>query len=185
MKLPDDNMPRWMEERVEAYLDGVLPPDEEARFEQLLDEDASWQGEVDLACRIQNELHALPEPSCPPRITHAILERANASPSPSIWKRMAAWWNPQPFWQPALAAGLALVLVVLSALLIRPVASPERPSQTEVKKAAAEVKWTLAYLAHVGKETSEKLQQDVKTHVAAPLLETLDEVHEQSETSEP
>ena len=178
MKSPDENMPRWMEERIEAYLDGQLPPDEEAHFERLLDEDASWQDEVDLACRIRDGLHALPEPACPPRVTQAVLEKANAGPAPSIRDRLDAWWDAQVLWQPALAAGLALVLIALSALLLMPATSPDQPSRAEVQQAAAEVKWTLAYLAHVGKETGEKLQQDVKTRATVPLLQTLNEANE-------
>lgn len=75
---PDD----WMDDRVEAYVDGMLPDDEAARFEAALEEAPRWKRQVRHAKRIHATLATQTMPACPPECTEAILNqtvRAHAS----------------------------------------------------------------------------------------------------------
>ena len=68
---PDD----WMDERVEAYVDDALPPDEAMRFSAALDASPHWRAQVRHAERIHQTLEATELPACPPACTEAILDQ--------------------------------------------------------------------------------------------------------------
>lgn len=63
-------------------------------------------------------------------------------------------------WSSALA--IALLLVIVFAVLLRPSEPPPSPTQpfteAEVEQATAEVAWTLAYLARIGEETGQAVE---------------------------
>lgn len=154
-----------MEVRVEPYLDGDLPPDEEAAFERRMAEEAAWRDEVAEARRIRQALRDLPSPACPPRVERAV--RRNAKP-PAARERPGRRFR----WKPAVAA-FVLAALVGAALLLRPPAPEQSESQytqAEIERATQQAKWTLAYIAHIGAKTGETVQQDVfRPHVAQPV----------------
>lgn len=88
-----------MDERVEAYVDGDLSPDEQSTFVSILDDNPFWQMQVRQAERIREGLHELPEKPCPADVTEAIFERttrASAHAPLPWWKdllrqMMQAW----------------------------------------------------------------------------------------------
>ncbi len=163
----------WMSDRIDAYLDGDLTIAERERFERLLAEDDRCAKEVALAERIRNEFHLIPEMLCPPYVVQAVLDqthKADRQEGFAAWStRIAEWLH--AVWQPSLAMGLLLAIVVSGALIGRP-AQPA--ASDEVAYALAEVKWTLAYLSDVGKQTGESVRRDVlEAHVVQPVYNAL------------
>ncbi len=162
----------WMDDRLEAYLDGDLTPEEAARFERGLSGD-DWAAELRRAASIRDGLHAMPLPECPPHVTRAVLREAR--------RRARAEWLHRTreglthAWRltarPALAMAVLVALVVVAALVTRP---PRPAPGVEVEHALAEVKWTLAYLSEVGRQTGASVHRDVlDAHVFGPMHEAL------------
>jgi anti-sigma factor RsiW len=70
---------RWIDAHLEAYVDGALSPEDQARFEAGLRADPAWQSEVDHARSIRTYLRSQTPPSAPADLTDTILQRAAAS----------------------------------------------------------------------------------------------------------
>lgn len=175
----------WMDERIEAYLDGALPVDEQAAFERQLHTDATWDTELRLARQIRSGLRALPAPMCPPHVTNAVLAEVQRRREASRSERWIAWLERlrAEFWQPALAMSLLLVVVTLAAVLGRPAQPAPDP---EVAQALAEVRWTLAYLSEVGRQTGESVRdQVIDEHVVQPVQRALGPLFQESADAPP
>ena len=175
MKSHDSPSAEWMDARVEAYVDGELPRTERVRFEAALDADAAWAREVHCAQEIQNELHALPQPTCPPQVTRAVVahvqqDRARTA-SPPTW---AEWWARAKReldiefhlgWRPALISTALIALVALSVVVTAPPKTPVTHAQmysaAEIARAEAQAEWTFAYIASLGRRTESALRRDV------------------------
>ncbi|MEZ4699872.1 MAG: zf-HC2 domain-containing protein [Rhodothermales bacterium] len=160
---PIDDLPAdaWIDERLEAFLDDELPPEERAEMERALDARAMWSARLDLAERIKTTLHATDTPPAPPQLTRTILARTRR-----LWWRERLRHGLNLFvlplraaWQPALAlasvAMLATFLYFADGLGLRPPSTVPEPS---VEQALAEVKWTLGYISKTGKKTGESVQ---------------------------
>lgn len=147
------------EDRVEAYLDGTLTREERRAFERACASDPALSETVRLAKRVQGALHAMDTPRCPPEVTEAIFARVRRDPGEATQRRdwLTAWTN---FWRPAV---LAVSAIVLGVVLVRPWSDPPPPeyAAVEVDAALREVKWTLAYLNHVGSRTGETIREEV------------------------
>jgi len=165
--------PDWMDDRIEAYLDGDLPVDEHAAFEEhlyLMGAEDDWEADLLLARQIREGLHTLPAPICPPQVTEAVLGYARRHAGPSWLDQFHAWMAAQwtALWQPALAMAVLVVLVVSSSLVGKP-AQPDTQT-AEVQRALAEVEWTLAYLSDLGRQTGQTVRRDViKERVVEPV----------------
>lgn len=183
MKYPDSSsLHEWMDARVEAYVDGELPPNEYAVFERILDEHPRWQRQVQQAKRIQRELHDLPPLTCPPQVTQTVLEHARLNGHPAGWK--TGWRRfldqldelTRLSWEPV-AAMATLVLIVVASVMFSPTPTqPEssRYTASEVERAEAQAKWALAYIAHVSDETQGTLRREVfQEQIAAPTRRAL------------
>lgn len=178
-----DNPHAWMDERLEAYVDGDLAPAEARRMEALLAEsDADWEAELFLATRIRAGLQALPQPACPPAVAQVVLEAARRQAveraGPGWLERAREWFERAwaPFWQPTLATAALVAVVVATALVGRPRPEAELAgmSPAQVEAALAEAKWTLAYLSQVGRDTGHSVRQEVlENHVVAPVQQAL------------
>lgn len=180
MRSFDDSLNDWMDARVEAYLDGVLPDDERLRFERGLAAEAEWEAEVFLADRIRQGLRALPDPECPPHVAAAVLAQVRQEQRASWMAQLKAWLQQQvtALWQPALAMTMVLLLVVSAALIGRSETEENFagnvPPSSEVQQALAEVQWTLGYLSGVSRQTGRVVRDEVITdHVVSPVQEAL------------
>jgi len=69
----------WMDAHIEAYVDGALSPDDQARFEAALHADPTWQDEVKHARSIRASLRSQRPPPPPADLTDAILKRVCVS----------------------------------------------------------------------------------------------------------
>ena len=167
---PPESLHDWMEARVEAYLDGALPADEQARFEQGLVADADWDTELLLARQIRDGLHTLPEPECPPHVTQAVLAQVRREARYAWLERFHAWVQQQfaALWQPALAMTVVVLLVVSASLIGRPTPPPTTYAEAEItygdaeiQQALAEVKLALGMLSEVSRQTGKVVRDDV------------------------
>ena len=165
MNSPNPTPPdAWMDACVEAYVDGDLSPDERARFERRLRASPAWQARVEQARTIQQSLRALPQPPCPPRVAGAVRAEVRRRQQRALWPEREA--RPpvrrrnRTAWTSAVVAGLLLALT-FSALWLGRTSAPESAPYTEaeVERAAAEVTWTLAYLARIGEETGQAIEE--------------------------
>lgn len=183
--------PDWMDARVEAYVDGALSPDEETIFEARLQAAPRWKQAVRRARRVRSGLRGLPQPVCPPEVTQAALREACASDAPPRNDRAARPLAPRRAsdTQRARQASLALVFLLLlaagGALLGRPAPTdaPSSFTHAEVQQATAQAEWTLAFLAHVARQTGTTVQEDVlEARVAAPVQEAVGSALDDSTT---
>ena len=153
----------WLDERVEAYVDGALARDERRLFEDALEKDPALREAVALARRVRTDLRAIEAPRCPDAVTEAVLSATSrewrSRPGVSQW--LSGLWLPARAWRPALAIVAAIILVVVG--LLQPWNTAPEPtySQADVQEALDEVKWTLAYLNGVGARTGQTIRQEV------------------------
>ena len=169
----DDFLDRdtWVNDRLEAYLDNQLPPDEAQEIEKWLQRDDRWHEELTLAMHIRDELRGLKTPSCPTHVSNEIISHARRDLVGHYLYRsrrlLESWFL---HWKPILAT--ITVLVIASVLMSRTVMQPDVPteniSQVEVDQALDEVKWTLGYVSKTGRLTGDSVQDAL-----APLLKEL------------
>lgn len=69
----------WMDARVEAYIDGTLPPTERTRFEARLWADPHWEEQVERARSIHQALQSTRPPAPPTELADTILRCVFAS----------------------------------------------------------------------------------------------------------
>jgi len=192
MKQPNHSIEyAWMDERVEAYVDGDLPADERERFEAMLEAHPEWEKQVQYARRIQTELHTLPHASCPPQVLDAVFERTRQRTNGA--SATESWWNwvwreldieMHTGWKPALAFAMLLLVVVTSSLLTdpqnpaglfdQPVTSSQQYSAAEIQAAETQAKWAIAYIAKVSQETGSTVENKVlEENLTAPVRRAL------------
>lgn len=168
-----------MDARLEAFLDGTLPAADREACAAALRADPAWQAELALARRIRQGLHALPVEPCPPAVTAAVLAHARRHAAPPWPERLAAWIDAQAavLGRPVLAMAVLVLVVVAASLVGRPQPAPQTlaaASEAEVEQALAEVRWTLAYLSEVGRQTGRSVRRDVlEERVVAPVHEAI------------
>lgn len=196
MKRPDaSSQMEWMDARVEAYVDGDLPDDEKARFEQIMQDNDYWEKQVNQACRIRDSLRSFPQPTAPPELTQRIFEQTSrAHHSLPWWREMLQ--SVMQTWRAVVAArqqpvvdyavGLALVTVAIffivmpfengvtpngvspqvSSQLDVPITAPY--SEAEVKRAVVKTKWTFEHVSDVGDQTARIVQEEVRRALLIP-----------------
>lgn len=165
---------KWLDDRIEAYLDGELPEAERQQFEQLLEDDASGQQSLTWAISIRDELRALPTPACSPDLQKNIMKEVRKEAWSSFGSRFFSGFViflQGPFarqWRPALATFMLLVVAsVVVFVLNRPdIPEPSQDiSQAEVDQALAEAKWALGYVSKTGRLAGTSMQDAL-----APLM---------------
>ncbi|QXD15484.1 hypothetical protein GQ464_000585 [Rhodocaloribacter litoris] len=146
---PFDPLPEPEDDLIERYLDGDLSPGAAAALERRL-ADAGRSEVLRLAERIRDDLRTLPVPSCPPHVTRAVLQAARQRARRDR-RRHGHPQDRRCTWQPVLAMVLLLGLALVAALIGRP-AQPS-PDDPAIQRALVEVKWTLALVSEVGRQT--------------------------------
>ncbi len=180
----DPDHQKWLDDRIEAYLDGELPAEESRRFEQLLEQDDLSQQSLSWAISIRDELRAIPAPDCSPDLQTAIMNEVRKDAWEARKSRFSSGLGaflqglfPQQ-WRPALAT---LTLLVIASVLvffinrttpwqsthgeISQQVSQEDISQAEVEQALEEAKWALGYVSKTGRLTGTSMQDAL-----APLM---------------
>ena len=172
----------WMNDRIEAFLDGEVSPDESAVIEKMMADDACWSTELLLAQQVRDELRALPKPVCPASVTQAVFTETRRQ-ARVAWKDrirlwIDRWWV--ELWQPTLAMSLLALIIIMSTLVGRQSQVVQNGVEmAEVQQALAEAKWTLAYLSELGKQTGQSVRHEVlETRVVEPMHHALERILE-------
>jgi anti-sigma factor RsiW len=152
----------WWDDRVEAYVDGLLTDTESAEIESLLNQDSMLTAEVEMAERIRSEFRSMGAIQCPPAVTRDIKRVVRRE---ARQQNVARWVDSVRSavggYRKFALAGLILVaiLVVLSKnSALAPVNSTQTAS---VEQALDDVKWTLAMLSDVGADAAGAVRSDV------------------------
>ncbi len=140
----------WVRERIESVLDEELGADALTTFHSHVDVCAECRRELARARRVLQELHALPELYCPDRVVDGVMAGLEERPRAAGRNRLADWFG---VLRPALA-GAFVLLVVVSALWVLDRARPQEITPAEVADAEAELKWTLAYLGDISRQSA-------------------------------
>lgn len=183
MKQPEFDIKdgRWDEDRIEAYVDGELTPDEKALFEKVLITGPAHE-EVQLAYRIRKGLKTIPAPACPPHIAEAVLLYAHGEA-----RQQSPWWADADVWRhwwdhalkPALAMVMLALLVVSAALVHRP-SQETAISSSEVQQALAEARWALGLVSRTGVQTG----SSVRDNVVQPIRQALESADAEAELNQ-
>ena len=171
-------------EHLEAHLDEELDAAASSALESHLHACPACAAEYQLAAAIRRELRALPELDAPPAVLENITRRAEPRPLPfraPVPARRHAWAG--------LAAAVFAAAVLGTSLwwgALRqepasvPVGIPDRNESVadadpeDVARAAAEVRYALAYLTRVHRRAGLKLRDDLFVdRVARPSAESL------------
>lgn len=167
------------ESLLEAYLDGELSPSQQGNLERHLHSCESCTADLTLARRIQSELRDLPIMSCPPAVSRAVLDHAEAHPSLRVL--LQRFWNARQYWQPAFAL-LVVTALGLGYWRAADVPTPVPPAPAgaqheytaeEIAQAEAELKLALAYLGDIGERARVQIGTQVGERVIQPLTRSI------------
>lgn len=155
----------WWEDRVEAYVDGTLDPDEYARFTSLLEQNEEIAAQIELASMIRDGFQSFERVDCPDSITVAIGRTVRAEIFRDWLKNIGESVRSYAglLTRPALAMAV-LLTIVLASVLTSP--SANRTPEPAVVEALEDIKWTLAYLSRVTQQTG----STVRSEAIEPLV---------------
>jgi negative regulator of sigma E activity len=172
---------------LEAYADGELGTRRRAQLEAHLATCFTCSQELAHARRVRDTLRALPERFCDEALMEEVAARIQREPRPvaemqgsaSLAARMRRWFAVRalPAWQPAVAV-LALLLVVFGVGRILFLAPREQKiTPADVQRAELQVRWVMAHLGEISRQTGQTVQKDVLNQgVAAPTAHAVEEV---------
>ncbi len=155
-----DNQKRdWLDDRIEAYLDGDLKPGDADRFDEIALMDEDLARELNLARSISSSLSSIPDETCPVGVTRGVMAHVRRDVRRSFFNRLQATLNRQGVarLKPAIAMALLLIVVLSSVIVGRNSPVPD----AEVAQALADVKMALAYLSDAGRTTGAAVKQDI------------------------
>jgi anti-sigma factor RsiW len=165
--MSDKHNTDWWDDRVEAYVDGVLPEEESAQLQALLDAHPAISAEIVMAERIRTEFKSMGMIRCPENVSREIQRAVHQTAR----RHLAERWSTHlqallGGYKKYALAGLIVVgvLVVLNSGQRRSGAE-EIPVAT-VEQALDDVKWTLALLSGAGADAAGTVRSDV----VEPLL---------------
>ena len=175
VKTNDSNNGKWLDDRLEAYLDGELSAEEQSQFEEIIEHDDAWQQEMAWAVTIRDELRAIPTPAPSKELEKAILKEVRKDAWTGFRSRLFSGFGSGLFqdagfvWRPVFATLMLLVMATVVVFVLNrpnlPNATPESFSQAEVEQATEEAKWALGYVTKTGRMTGTSMQDAL-----APLL---------------
>lgn len=147
MNSPDLTLP---DERLEAWLDGDLPPADADAVAALVATDAAWAEAAATARHLRRMLVTAPHHQAPPGFADGVLARIGARPdraaAPPLRHRVARWARfAAPF-----------VLAFLVVIATRWPQAQSGPSAEEVAEARRQVEYTLALLSDIGARTGQQ-----------------------------
>lgn len=168
----------WVQERLEAHLDGNLTAGEGAELDRHLQQCPACARALAQARQVQEMLRGLPLQVCPDRVAEAAWSRAPQDLRVTRRHGLQTWlagWRLHP-WRPALVVMAALVLAVAATLGIRHQESRAEVSPAELARAELQVRWTLGYLGQLSRRTGLTVRdQVIRERVVKPLQKTMED----------
>ncbi len=161
----------WMQDRIEAYLDGDLSASELEKFERLLSQNIEHERELAWAVNVRDTLRATPETVCPPDVVRTVMREVRKERWSAWIKRIGSLFSGAGrfAWKPALATAVLLVAALAMMVSSQPRFQQEpEVSQEEIEQALADVKWTLGYVSKTGRLTGSSVQDALTPLRKAP-----------------
>ena len=169
----DNTNREWLDDHLEAWLDGTLSDTDAARFNEgaLLDEELSRQ--VELSQAVSTGLKSLYTESAPPHIARAVMSHVRKSQARRFLDALGNLTTGRL--KPVVALAVLLIVVVTS-ITVSGDKSIQDPS---VSQALDEVKWTLALLSDVSNTTANTVKETViENRMVYPVSRSLNSVME-------
>lgn len=148
----------WLDERVEAYVDGELSGEELLRFEAALEESASLRSAVATARQIRQFMASMPLPPCPEPAVSEVLRLASESRrSVPMRDRYIEALRPRRRLLHVFAMAAVIAAVAIGGSLI----FRDLDAQDEVERGLADVKLALAYVGEAGRQAGDIVRIEV------------------------
>ena len=160
----------WVDEHLEAYLDGELNGPDTERMERTLETSPELARELVLARRIHEDLAATPDYRCPPVVSRQVFARVSTrvSTRTAPAETRERWWSsllPTPAWG---MAGLAATVLLAAGLwLVVPqfagdqeefiVIDGQRYTTEEIAQARSDLELAMAYVDHMSDEINKQV----------------------------
>lgn len=142
------------EERLEAWLDGMLDPIDAARVEDHVTRCPSCAESASLARAVLRDLHDLPELEPPTSVLAGVRTATRSRPRAMPWRR-----------RPAALAAAAVVVAALSALLLFRGSAPTEADR--IGRASLETRYALGVVARAGRTAGRELGISLNDGLAA------------------
>lgn len=164
----------WLDERVEAYVDGELSGADLERFEAALTESADLRASVATARRIREVMASMPVPKCPePAVSEVLRLAADSRRSLPMRDRYIEALRPRRRLVRAFAVAAVVATVAISGSLFLRDVGP----QDEVKQGLADVKLALAYVGEAGRQAGDIVRIEVMDEgVVTPIRRAVSHV---------
>lgn len=166
----------WFDERVESYVDGLLPIEELEAFEARLGEDERLREDVSAARLVVSVLRSMPEEECPSVVTDRVLEFARSSESGrgemTTFGRVdrPAVRRYTPLRLVRAATFVAAACLAIFMLVGKDAATSDAAySDAEVQRALKEAKFALALVSDAGRDAG----RAIRTDAVAPVSEAM------------
>jgi anti-sigma factor (TIGR02949 family) len=167
---PDELMCSTVLDRIEAFVDEELAPDEAAAITQHLARCASCSREVNLAESVAVELRSLPSLQAP-----EVLSRNVRAATAGAWARRMVDFLSVVHARPMMSAGVSLVVlaVLVGGALWRHEMRPS-PTDEAVARATAEARLAFAYVGVASRKAAGDLRKELfRDRVVAPTMRGL------------
>ncbi len=154
----------WAEQRVEDFVDGLLPRKERKALEAMLATDDALAREVDLAIRLRDALRGEKAPACPASAYEPVLRMARREAGAERGSDIADWiaglFRPRVAPARAIVVASALLAAILTTVVMIDRGAVEGdPNAEEVQEALNEIKVALAYVSLAGRETGSTIRR--------------------------
>jgi anti-sigma factor RsiW len=159
----------WMQERLDAYLDGDLSPTEVTMADLHLARCADCAAELTLARQVAGSLRSLPGQHCPERVTDTVRAHIGAAGNRRLGVKPMPWyyrWQ-ELFKRPLWIGAVTAVFVLLTAVV--GTKGPDEPQYTraQIEEAEIEAKMALALISEITSRAGSAIQEDV---LSVPLV---------------
>ena len=171
MSWPNEERPcAWVRERIDAFLDGDLSPEEASLTDAHINRCRNCAHELEMAQRVVRSLRALPEMHCPDRVVDAVYDHVGAAQRTWV-DRWLAW-----LWKPAIVGVAAAALLIVTTMVGLQWKTPSQVSAEEIKQAEVDAKLALALVTQVSKRATSTVREDVlEERVAVPMMRVLEQ----------
>jgi len=160
---PDPYLP---DERLEAYLDNALPPEEAEAVAARITADPAWAEAADTARHLRRLLVTAPIRKAPQGFAEGVMARIGTRPDRApvaLRRRALTRWA---------RFAAPLVLAVLVVVATRLPQTQRGPSPEEVAEARRQVEYTLALLSDIGAKAGEHTAEALAPFAALDTLNT-------------
>ncbi len=164
MNTPENASTVWWDDFVDDYVDGSLSDEDMSRLDALKAIDTTLASQIELSRAMRTEFRAMSNVKCPEWVMQDVKRDVRADLLRNMWTR--GWETLVGFstrqLRPVLATATLIGIVILSSRI----GVTGTTTDPAVARALDDVKWTLAYLSEVTRQTGSA----VRTEALEPLV---------------